>query len=81
MKKMARKIHYAQCDYAACPKADELIEAICQVMDKIVALSQRELRARAQCELQESQRLQRELKRAVELRGSLLARYTAQKAA
>jgi hypothetical protein len=64
-----------------CSKNDQMIDAMCRALDKIVALSQRELRARARYELQESERLQRELKKAVELRGSLLATYTARNAA
>lgn len=81
MRAMAGITHRARGKRAARLNTDEMMDAICSAMDDIVALSQRESRARSLDELKESQRLQRELKKAVELRSSLLARYTARNAA
>jgi hypothetical protein len=53
----------------------ELTEAIRAAMDQILALTQRELQARAKCELEESRRVRGELRRAAEFRASLLAKY------
>lgn len=81
MRAMAGTTHGARGKRATRLKTDEMMDAICSAMDDIVSLSQRESRARLLDELKESQRLQRELKKAVELRSSLLARYTARNAA
>ena len=81
MRAMAGTTHGARDKRATRLITDEMMDAICSAMDDIVFLSQRESRARLLDELKESQRLQRELKKAVELRSSLLARYTARNAA
>jgi len=80
MRAMVSMIQGRRPNSAACLNNDQMIDAICRAMDRIVDLGQHEMRARSRYELEESQRLQRELQKAVELRGSLLARYTAREA-
>ena len=65
----------AKSNSTECLEKQALIDSIRNAMDQILVLSQRELRAVSRHELQESRRIQSELKEAVQFSGSLLTTY------